>query len=198
MANLQIPAPSNDKRPVNVYEWLGLLQKVLKDTKGIEWHLSNTLNIKQLGDSIGNDLNFVKTVDTKISESHKPKELSSDADLNTLTETGLFSGGYDGTSSTILNRPNITGSFILRVYTVKKLNEGPRVIQVLYCRSTGDSYTRIHDEKTGWNDWVRALKQTDVSVNADPNKLVIRDPNGNIKVNTIVGSLQGNSDSATK
>lgn len=198
MANLQIPAPSNDKRPVNVYEWLGLLQKVLKDTKGIEWHLSNTLNIKQLGDSIGNDLNFVKTVDNKIEASHKPKELSSDADLNTLTETGLFSGGYDGTSSTILNKPNITGSFILRVYTVKKLNEGPRVIQVLYCRSTGDSYTRIHDEKTGWNDWVRALKQTDVSVNADPNKLVIRDQNGNIKVNTIVGSLQGNSDSATK
>lgn len=201
MANLQIPAPSNDKRPVNVYEWLGLLQKVLKDTKGIEWHLSNTLNIKQLGDSIGNDLNFVRTVDNKIAESHKPKELVANTDLNTLKETGLFSGGFDSNADTITHRPNnLSGSFILRVYTVKKMEDGrpPRLIQVYYDRSTGDSYTRICTEGDIWTDWNRTLKQTDVSVNADPNKLVIRDPNGNIKVNTIVGSLQGNSDSATK
>ena len=198
MANLQIPSPSNNKRPTNVYEWLGFIQKVMKETKGIDWHLQNTLNIKQLGDSIGNDRNFVQTVDNKIAESHKPVELSSTADLNTLTETGLFSGGFDGESSTILNRPNIPGSFILRVYKVVSVDGRARTIQILYCRRTGDSYTRLHDETTGWSQWIRALKQTDVSVNADANKLVIRDANGNIKVNTIIGSLQGNSDSATK
>ena len=198
MANLQIPSPSNDKRPTNVYEWLGLIQKIMKETKGIDWHLQNTLNIKQLGDSIGNDRNFVQTVDNKIAESHKPVELASTADLNTLTETGLFSGGYDGDGSKILNRPNISGSFILRVYKVKDIANGPRVIQILYCRLTGDSYTRIHGEIDGWSEWIRTLRETDASVNADANKLVIRDSNGNIKVNSITGVLQGNASSATK
>lgn len=199
MANFQIPAPPSDKRPKNTYEWFGAIIKSLQDTKGVNWNVNNTLNIKELGNSIGNDKNFVATVDRKILESHTPIKLAPNTDLNTLTNNGIYTSDSDNNSQTLVNRPPGAQGFILRVYRIwSDIESRYRSIQIAYNRTTGFMYSRGKSESTDWTNWVGSLYTTDATSTNSANKLVIRDNSGNFSAGTITASLNGNASTATK
>lgn len=198
MTNLNIPAPPSGQRPVDTYQWLGKILEVLGTTKGISWYDNNALNIKQLGDAIGNDINFSETVDRKIADSHLPVQIPAYCDLDTYTETGLYTSDSDGNTATITNRPPGTKGFILQVYTVLGSAESNRVIQIAYMCSDAMIYTRSKDESgTNWSEWVSYIKSTDVTPNNTGNKVVQRDSSGNFSAGTITASLSGNAKTAT-
>ena len=198
MTNLNIPAPPSGQRPVDTYQWLGKILEVLGTTKGISWYDNNALNIKQLGDAIGNDINFSETVDRKIADSHLPVQIPAYCDLDTYTTTGLYTSDSDGNTATITNRPPGTKGFILQVYTVWGSAESNRVIQIAYMRSDAMIYTRSKDESgNNWSEWVSYIRSTDVTPNNTGNKVVQRDSSGNFSAGTITASLSGNAKTAT-
>ena len=198
MTNLNIPAPPSGQRPVDTYQWLGKILEVLGTTKGISWYDNNALNIKQLGDAIGNDINFSETVDRKIADSHLPVQIPAYCDLDTYTATGLYTSDSDGNTATITNRPPGTKGFILQVYTVWGSAESNRVIQIAYMRSDAMIYTRSKDESgNNWSEWVSYIRSTDVTPNNTGNKVVQRDSSGNFSAGTITASLSGNAKTAT-
>ncbi len=198
MANFQIPAPASGKRPVDTYEWLGKILEVMGNTKGVEWYTNNILTIKQLGDSIGNDTNFVGTVDEKIHNALQPVKLSQGTDLDTLESTGLYTSDTDANTVTLLNKPDLTTGFILQVYSVYSSETVKRIIQVAYSRATGTIYTRTKSENANWTGWVKYLNNTDATSTNTTNKIVQRDGSGNFSAGTITAALSGNASTATK